>query len=147
MSSASIVNKSMIVTGVILAGLSVSACASPESPAAPTKTVTATPTPDPTPAASASETEDNEERHTAAEWDLIVKWDENHEDKLTHEGRETLLEQANKACKAMDEDIDPYVLMDYLVEEEDFSNVDAVLVAAGGINVYCPEYADLINER
>ena len=147
MSSGSIRNKTLIVTGVILAGLSVSACASPESPAAPTTTVTATPTPDPTPTPSASETEDNEERHTAAEWGLIVKWDENHEDKLTREGRETLLEQANKACKAIDEDTDPYVLMDYLVEEEDFSNVDAVLVVAGGINVYCPEYADLIKEK
>lgn len=147
MSSGSIMNKSLIVTGVILAGLSVSACASRESPAPPTKTVTATPTPDPTPTESASETENNGERHTAAEWDLIVKWDENHADKLTREGRETLLEQANKACKAMDEDIDPHVLMDYLVKEEDFSNVDAVLVVAGGINVYCPEYADLIGQE
>lgn len=138
-------NKSLIIAGAILVGLSASACASPESPDAPTNTVT--PTPHPTPTASASGTEDNEERHTAAEWDLIVKWDENHEDKLTREGRETLLEQAKKTCKAMDQDIDPHVLMKYLVEEEDFSNVDAVLVVAGGINVYCPEYADLIKEE
>ena len=144
MSSGSIMNKSLITAGAILVGLSASACASPESPATPTKTVTATPTPDPTPTVSASETEDNEERHTAAEWDLIVKWDEQHEDKLTREGRETLLEQANKACKAIDEDIDPYVLMDYLVKEEDFSSDEAVIVVAGGITVYCTEYAELI---
>ena len=129
MSSGSIMNKSLITAGAILVGLSASACASPESPATPTKTVTATP---------------NEERHTAAEWDLVVKWDENHEDKLTREGRETLLEQANKACKAIDEDIDPYVLMDYLVKEEDFSSDEAVIVVAGGITVYCTEYAELI---